>query len=241
MNVKTAHDNNLNQNNSINNRRALYEGKSLRNAGRADQLFCSFPADNPSADPDKYEMIQIQHGLPQSGILGHSARVFPVMATDGLRVSLTLDHLERSIVAWTNNKFRVEANRGSGFAIPDNRTTNTGSFTSFTKGYWDNNPDQQADWLGLYGIDGATATGLNKDTAGNGEVVANGTAVAEQQILLCNTSDAECPTNPLDSPALRNVRNAADGDHHFRPFSVGDLLYVATVAGRGDTRRNNWC
>ena len=38
MNCKTAHDNNLNQNNSINNRRALYEGKSVRNASKKDQL-----------------------------------------------------------------------------------------------------------------------------------------------------------------------------------------------------------
>ncbi len=233
MNCKTAHDNNLNQNNSINNRRSLYEGKSVRNASKKDQLFLSPPKANPTNVADAYEQIQLQHGLPQSGILGHHARVFPVMATEGLRVSLTLDNLARSLVAWTNNCNKVEVNRGSGLALPESPLTTTGGFSSFTNGYWENYKDQRADWVGLYGIDGATATGLDKDTADNGEVKANAAAITEQQILLCNVSDAECPTNPADIVGLRSVRDAVNGDADFRPFSIGDLLYVGTVAGTG--------
>ena len=232
MNVKTSHDNNLNQNNSINNRRSLYEGKSVRNATKDNQLFLSPPAPNPSGAVDEYEQIQIQHGLPQSGILGNHGRVFPLLATDGLRISLTLDSVARSIVSWTNNADKVEENSGSGMGIPTNPASTADTWTSFKKGHWNNYRDQRADWLGLYGItDGAAENGLVKDTADNGEVKATGAAITEQQIVLCNGSDAECPTNPLDQVALRNLRDAKEGDANHRPFSVGDLLYVGTATG----------
>jgi len=229
MNVKTAHDHNLNQNNSINNRRALYEGKSVRNASKKDQLYLSPPASNPSAEADAYEQIQIQHGLPQSGILGHHGRVFPVMSTDGVRVSLTLDNLARSVVSWTANCNRVEENSGSGLGLISNPNSDSATWDSFTKGHWNNYKDQQADWLGLYGIDG-TGGGLDKDTADNGEVKETGTAINEQEIVLTCSADATCPKNPLHSGTVANLRDAKEGDADFRPFSVGDALYVGTVA-----------
>ena len=229
MNCKTAHDNNLNQNNSINNRRALYEGKSVRNASKNDQLFFSPPHTNPTFHPDEYEQIQIQHGLPQSGILGHHGRVFPVMATDGLRVSLTLDNLARSIVAWTNNCNKVEENSGSGFGLPLSPATTNDGFESFTHGYWENYKDQRADWLPLFGADNSGG-GLVKDTADNGEVKATGAPNTEQEIHICKVGDAGIATNPADTATLRNVRDAKQGNKDFRPFSVGDLLYVGTVA-----------
>ncbi len=226
MNVKTAHDNNLNQNDSINNRRSLYEGRQPRNTRKGDQLFFSPPAANPSAAKDAYELIQLQHGLPQSGILGHQARVFPVMATDGLRVSLTLDSITRSITNWTNNG-TVNRNVGSGLAIPDDPKGQDGGFTSLKEGYWDNNKKQRADWLGLWGA-ADTGGGLVAATANNGEIDHNNPPGPEQKIYLMNSGDAGHPTNEDGS-----ARDAAEGTPDLRPFSVGDLMYVGTVSGGG--------
>jgi len=227
MNVKTGHDWNLNQNDSINNRRALYEGRQPRNSYKDSQLYFSTPTANPSSDKDAYELIQLQHGLPQSGILGPSARVFPVLATQGLRVSLTIENLERSITAWTAQQ-SVGHNTGSGLAvvITDPEGTDVG-WQSFGSGYWSKNSSQEADWVGLYGAVGGAAdagAGLVAATAGNGEIVAPGTAVAEQQIVLNNKNDAVCPVNQDGS-----LRDAGAGEVGKRPFSVGDIIFVGTV------------
>ena len=71
------------------------------------------------------------------------------------------------------------------------------------RGSWNNYKDQQADWLGLYGIDG-TGGGLDKDTADNGEVKETGTAINEQEIVLTCSADATCPKNPLHSGTVPN-------------------------------------
>ena len=74
--------------------------------------------------------------------------------------------------------------------------------------------------------------GLDKDTADNGEVKATGTAITEQEIHICKVGDAgaTCNKSSSDTATVRNVRDAKQGNKDFRPFSVGDLLYVGTVA-----------
>lgn len=86
-------------NRSIDHKRELFEGKSS-NAGLDDQLFWG-----PTGDWDagvittspEAKNVQIQQPLI-SGILGQSAKVFPLVATQGLRVQMTLDTIERSAV-----------------------------------------------------------------------------------------------------------------------------------------------
>lgn len=86
-------------NKSIDHKRELFEGKSS-NSGLDDQLFWG-----PTGDWDAgvittspvAKNVQIQQPLI-SGILGQQAKVFPLVATQGLRVQMTLDTIERSAV-----------------------------------------------------------------------------------------------------------------------------------------------
>ncbi len=98
-NVNCAQNWGYTANKSIDHKRELFEGKSS-NDNLDNQLFWGKTGDwdagvittSPVA-----KNVQIQQSI-QSGILGQTAKVFPLVATQGLRVQMTLDTIERSSV-----------------------------------------------------------------------------------------------------------------------------------------------
>lgn len=97
-NVLTANWWNWTNNESIDNKRDLFEGRS-RNKNVDNQLFFgeSSPWQTASVDSTfTRKNVEIQQPI-YSGVLGGD-KVFPVVATKGLRCQMTLDNLRRSLV-----------------------------------------------------------------------------------------------------------------------------------------------
>ena len=105
VNVQTASWWDYTQNPSITHRRELFEGKSS-NSSLENNLFWSSPADwttgTEVSESPTAKNVQIQQPI-YSGILGPNAKVFPLLATQGLRVQMTLDTFARSSVPTTQN------------------------------------------------------------------------------------------------------------------------------------------
>lgn len=101
-NVLTASWWDWTSNDSIENKRDLFEGRSM-NSDIDNSAFYSAPGDWTAGDvtasrsPKTLEIEQPIH----SGILGGD-KVFPVIATQGLRFEMTLDRLQRSLVNTTS-------------------------------------------------------------------------------------------------------------------------------------------
>ncbi len=97
-NVNTAQWWNYTNNESIDNKRDMFEGRS-ENTDINQQLYYGPSGDWTAADvSDTFARKQLEVEQPiYSGILG-GERVFPVVATKGLRCQMTLDDLRRSVV-----------------------------------------------------------------------------------------------------------------------------------------------
>tara|TARA_R110000772_G_scaffold215406_2_gene325848 strand:+ start:1404 stop:3065 length:1662 start_codon:yes stop_codon:yes gene_type:complete len=97
-NVQTANWWEWTTNESINNKRSLFEGRS-ETSDVDEQIYYGASGDwSAGAVTDTFERKQLEIQQPiYSGILG-GERVFPVAATKGLRVQMTLDDLRRSLV-----------------------------------------------------------------------------------------------------------------------------------------------
>lgn len=99
-NVNTAQVWGYTSNRSIDHKREMFEGKSS-NANLDNQLFWTEqPAWNgagPAETSATPKNVQIQQPL-YSGVLGPNAKVFPLVATQGLRCQMTLDTVSRSCV-----------------------------------------------------------------------------------------------------------------------------------------------
>jgi len=101
-NVLTASWWDWTSNDSIENKRDLFEGRSA-NSDLDHSAYYNPPADWTAGDvtasrvPKKLEIEQPIH----SGVLGGD-KVFPVVATQGLRFEMTLDRLQRSLVNTTD-------------------------------------------------------------------------------------------------------------------------------------------
>ena len=97
-NVQTANWWEWTTNESINNKRDLFEGRS-ETKDVDEQIYYGASGDwSAGAVTETFERKQLEIQQPiYSGILG-GERVFPVAATKGLRVQMTLDDLRRSLV-----------------------------------------------------------------------------------------------------------------------------------------------
>ena len=93
---------NYTNNESINHKRDLFEGRSA-NADFDNQLFYGSMGDWSDAEVSTtYDRKTLEINQPiHSGILGGS-KVFPVVATQGLRAEMTLDQFQRSCITTSN-------------------------------------------------------------------------------------------------------------------------------------------
>lgn len=101
-NVFTAQWWHYTTNESINHKRDLFEGRSA-NYDLNNQLYFEAPGDwasNPVTATTDRKTLEIEQPI-HSGILGGN-KVFPVVATKGLRVEMTLDDVQRSLVNTTD-------------------------------------------------------------------------------------------------------------------------------------------
>jgi hypothetical protein len=94
---------NYTNNESINHKRDLFEGRSA-NADLNNQLYYGPMGDWSTGDiRTTYDRKTLEINQPiHSGILGGS-KVFPVVATQGLRCEMTLDQFQRSCVITSND------------------------------------------------------------------------------------------------------------------------------------------
>jgi len=101
-NVMTAMDWEYTGNKSITQKRSLFEGQSI-NTNMDGQLYWNQPeavvAGSFITVNETPVKVAIQQPINNSGILGTSAKIFPVATTSGLRVNITLDSFVRSILA----------------------------------------------------------------------------------------------------------------------------------------------
>lgn len=113
-NVLTANWWNWTNNESIDNKRDMFEGRS-RNTDIDNQLFYGASPDwttgGLKGNTFEKKFVEVQQPI-YSGILGGD-RVFPVSATKGLRVQMTLDDLRRSLVF--NDTLGIKSDLNAGF------------------------------------------------------------------------------------------------------------------------------
>ena len=98
-NVSTAQMWGYTENSSIEHKRDMFMGRST-NTDLDNQLFYGAPGAWNAGDVTEDRVaknVQIQTPL-YSGVLGPDSKVFPLLATQGLRVQMTLETLERSCV-----------------------------------------------------------------------------------------------------------------------------------------------
>ena len=101
-NVLTAQWWNYTANESINHKRDLFEGRSANQDIDQQLLYGATPdwnAGEQTANPER-KIVEIEQPI-YSGILGGD-KVFPVVATKGLRFEMNLDNLRRSLVLNTD-------------------------------------------------------------------------------------------------------------------------------------------
>lgn len=210
---------NYGENNSIFNKRSLYEGKS-ENSGE-DLGQCQYWADPGGAgrteNPHK-ELLQIQHAVPNSGIIGHDGRVFPLLVTNGLRVEFELEKAVRGLMNWKSTSV-ANVNEGSGFGHCDGGINATSSA-------W-----ESPDWLAIQGCDDAgnpidPASGTNTCTG----LMQNPAVI--QTCVMQLVGDASPARNADNS--IRAMEGNGTVNMERNPYCVGDLLYIATVAAAGD-------
>jgi len=122
-------------NESINHKRDLFEGRSANQDINNQLLYGPTPdwsVGTTTTSPVK-KTIEIEQPI-YSGILGGD-KVFPVIATKGIRFEMTLDNLRRSIVVNNNNGFETTFFQASSTKslADDTKTANDSTFSVVIK------------------------------------------------------------------------------------------------------------
>ena len=203
---------NYGENNSIFNKRCMFEGKSENTGANLSECpYWADPGNGARTENPHKELLQIQHAAPNSGIIGHDGRVFPLLVTNGLRVEFELEKAVRGLVNWKSSE-REGDNRGSGFGHCDGGQ-------SATNAAW-----ESPDWLSIQGCNDA---GASIDPAVPG--VCSGTMTTppvQGTVVLQLATDASPAINPNSATSFRVAGPGAKN-----PFCIGDLLYVAITTG----------
>ncbi len=143
---------NYTNNESINHKRDLFEGRSA-NADYDNQLYYGSMGDWSQAEVSStYDRKTLEINQPvHSGILG-GQKVFPVVATQGLRCEMTLDQFQRSCITtsnlgedlgdWVTSKVAILGATGADAAAKQAKTAIGDEFQCVIRQGADNNDPQ---------------------------------------------------------------------------------------------------
>tara|TARA_R110002126_G_scaffold67082_1_gene170273 strand:+ start:1341 stop:3008 length:1668 start_codon:yes stop_codon:yes gene_type:complete len=152
-NVLTANWWNWTNNESIDNKRDMFEGRS-RNTDIDNQLFYgaspAWAVGAQKTETFEKKIVEVQQPI-YSGILGGD-RVFPISATKGLRVQMTLDDLRRSLVF--NDTLGIQSDTNNAQFVELKNALNVGDNAKTAIGDEDNikilQPEDSSDGRGVF-------------------------------------------------------------------------------------------